>query len=277
MQNKKKQKNHPVAPTSQPFDKYDYYIRSVQSPESEVALFRQVFRELKKRDPLILREDFCGTFIVCQEWVRKSPLHRAIGVDLDPEPIEYGRLLAVKNMRANQAERLNIINGNVLSPRLPKADVIAALNFSYYLFKERQMLKKYFRNAFKTLKNDGVFILDCFGGSNCYEPNIERTDHKSFVYYWDQDSYDPVTNDAQFYIHFKLKGEKKRREKVFSYNWRLWSIPELRDILLEVGFKKVHVYWEGTTKKGEGNGVFKRTQEGEVCESWVSYLAAEKE
>lgn len=277
MQNKKsknKKKNQSVQ-NQKPFDKYDYYIRSVQSPESEVALFRQVFRELKKREPFVLREDFCGTFIVCQEWVRKSPQHRAIGVDLDQEPIDYGRLLAVKNMKANQAERLNIINGNVLNPRLPKADVIAALNFSYYLFKERQMLKKYFRNAFKTLKNDGVFILDCFGGSNCYEPNVEQTNHKSFVYYWDQDSYDPITNDAKFYIHFKRKGEKKR-EKVFEYDWRLWSIPELRDILTEVGFKKVHVYWEGTTKNGEGDGVFTKSQEGEVCESWVSYIAAEK-
>lgn len=257
------------------FDKYDYYIRAVQSPDMEVSLFRQIYKELKKATPLSLREDFCGTFIVCQEWVRKSSSHKAVGVDLDVEPINYGRLLALKNMSAGQAARLNIINGNVLSPRLPKTDIVAALNFSYYLFKERQMLKKYFKNVFRTLKDDGLFILDCFGGSNCYEPNEEQTQHKDFVYYWDQDSFDPVSNFGKFYIHFKPKGRKKI-EKVFAYDWRMWSIPELKDILLEAGFTKIHVYWEGTTKKGEGDGVFTRTEKGEDCESWIAYLAAEK-
>ena len=56
----------------------------------------------------------------------------------------------------------------------------------------------------------------------------------------------------------------------------MWSLPELREILAEVGFKKTHVYWEGTTKSGEGNGVFTRTEKGEACESWIAYIAAEK-
>ena len=76
-------------------------------------------------------------------------------------------------------------------------------------------------------------------------PNEEETEHDGFSYFWDQDSYDALTNFGQFYIHFKRKGEKKR-EKVFSYDWRLWSIPELKECLLEAGFEKTVVYWEGT-------------------------------
>lgn len=136
-------------------------------------------------------------------------------------------------------------------------------------------MRKYFRNVFKTLKNDGVFILDCFGGSNCYEPNEEVTNHKDFHYYWDQESYEPIHSAAKFAIHFKPKGQKKIKN-VFQYDWRLWSITELKEILIEAGFSKVHVYWEGTTKRGEGDGVFKRVDIGEDCESWVAYLAAEK-
>lgn len=261
--------------TKKAIDKYDYYIRAVQSPETEVTFFRKVYRELKKKEALTLREDFCGTFIVCQEWVRKSPLHKAVGVDLDPEPIEYGKLLAVKNLNAKQASRINIINGNVLSPRLPKTDMVAALNFSYFLFKDRPSMGKYFRNVFKTLKPNGVFLLDCFGGSNCYEPNEEQTKFRDYTYYWDQDSFDPLSNEAKFYIHFKPKG-KKKIEKVFGYDWRLWSIPELKEILTDAGFKKIHIYWEGTTKSGAGDGKFKRTTKGEDCESWIAYIAAEK-
>lgn len=258
------------------FDKYDYYIRAVQSPDNDVTFFRKVYRDSRKKEALSLREDFCGTFIVCQEWVRKSSSHRAVGVDLDKEPIDYGRLLAVKNLSAAQASRVNIINGNVLSPRLPKTDLVVALNFSYFLFKERHELKRYFRNVYKTLKGDGVFLLDCFGGMNCYQPNVEQTKFKDYTYYWDQDTYDPVNNHAKFYIHFKPKGRRKV-EKVFSYDWRLWTIPEIREVLAEAGFKKSHVYWEGTTKSGEGDGHFKRTEVGEDdCASWIAYISAEK-
>ena len=122
-----------------------------------------------------------------------------------------------------------------------------------------------------------MFVCDIFGGSQCYEPNEEETEHinKGFSYYWDQDSWDPVTNEAMFYIHFKRKGEKKR-EQVFTYDWRMWSIPELREILAEAGFSKSFVYWEGTTADGEGDGDFKQVESGEDCESWVSYVAATK-
>ena len=56
----------------------------------------------------------------------------------------------------------------------------------------------------------------------------------------------------------------------------MWSIPELRELLAEVGFKKTHIYWEGTNRKGFGNGIFTRTEKGEPCESWIAYVVAEK-
>jgi hypothetical protein len=41
--------------------------------------------------PKILREDFCGTAIVCAESVSRSVERKAIGVDLDLDVLEYGR------------------------------------------------------------------------------------------------------------------------------------------------------------------------------------------
>ena len=78
-----------------------------------------------------------------------------------------------------------------------------------------------------------------------------------------------------FYIHFKPKGKKKVK-KVFSYDWRLYSIPEIKDLLKEVGFERSQVYWEGTDKNGEGDGNFTPATEGEDCESWIAYIVAEK-
>lgn len=257
------------------FDKYWYYNKSVQSADVDVKFFKSTYKELKGKKPKVFGEDFCGTFKLSCEWAKLDDSFVSYGVDLDPEPIAYGKENYLPKLSDNQIERVQIQEGNVLDSGLPQADIIAACNFSYQIFKERKVLKQYFENAKSRLNDDGLFILDIFGGSQCYEPNEEETEHDGFSYFWDQDSYDPVTNNAQFYIHFKVKGQKKVRE-AFSYDWRMYSIPELKDILEEAGYKNVHVYWEGTDEDGEGDGEFKRVTQGEDCESWVAYLVAEK-
>jgi hypothetical protein len=257
------------------FDKYEYYTKSVQSPEADTSFFLSTYKELRNKSPRIFREDFCGTFALSRSWVKMSKDHVAYGIDLDREPIIYGRKVEKEELNAAQKERLKIYNKNVLAPDLPGGDIIGALNFSHYIFKERKDMKTYFENCLDSLNKDGIFIVDCFGGTESQEPTEERTNHGSYYYFWDQDSFDPVTNYAKFYIHFQIKG-KKRIKNVFTYDWRIWSIPELRDLMMEAGFKRTHVYWEGTTRKGEGNGVFKRTEKGEVCESWIAYVVGEK-
>ncbi|MBX2996564.1 MAG: class I SAM-dependent methyltransferase [Bdellovibrionaceae bacterium] len=257
------------------FDKYALYRRAVQSPETDVVFLRKVYRDLRKKDPRVMREDFCGTFALSCEWVKLAPHHEALGVDLDPEPLEYGRANYLSQLKEGQQKRVHLYEANVLKAALPPADITIAMNFSYFIFKTRAAMRAYFAAAYKSIKADGVFIADLFGGSLCYDENEEKTQHSGFAYYWDQAGFDPVTNEAQFHIHFKPKGQKKH-ERVFSYDWRMWSIPELREIMAEVGFKKTHVYWEGTNKSGGGNGVFTRTEKGESCQSWIAYIAAEK-
>ncbi|MCY4321427.1 MAG: class I SAM-dependent methyltransferase, partial [Bdellovibrionaceae bacterium] len=144
-------------------------------------------------------------------------------------------------------------------------------NFSYFTLKERSLMLKYFKNALKCLSKKSLFIIDVLGGTECEELSEEEIQHENFSYYWDLDYFDPISRTGHFYIHFKRKGEKKIK-KVFSYDWRLWTLPELKDILIEAGFSKVHVYWEGTDKKGEGNGIFKPVKNGDICESWIAYL-----
>ncbi len=257
------------------FDKYAYYRKAVQAPEDDVIFIRNTYRELRGGDPRVLREDFCGTFSICCEWVKLSRSHEAHGVDLDSEPIGYGRVHYFTQLQAHQQARLSVHQKNVLSPDLPKADVICAMNFSHYILKDRATMVAYFRSCFESLRGRGILLTDCFGGSRCQEENEEITSHRGFKYYWDQASFDPVTNFAKFYIHFKVEGRPKQ-EKAFSYDWRMWSIPELREMMREAGFRKIHVYWEGTAKDGTGNGVFTRTEKGEECEAWIAYVVGEK-
>lgn len=257
------------------FDKYVYYNRAVQSPDVDCEFVYDCYKELRGTRPYILREDFCGGFAVCCEWVKRHKKNRAIGIDLDPEPIEYGKTHYLPKLKLEQQWRVEIEQGSVLTANTSKADIVLALNFSYYLFKSRLMLRQYFTKARKALKKDGLFIIDCFGGKDAQEANEESNKFKDFTYFWDQVHFDPMSNEALFHIHFKLKGEKKRRERVFTYDWRMWTIPELREVMMEAGFKRTHVYWEGTTKSGEGDGDFKRVDRGEECDGWIAYVVGE--
>ena len=261
-----------------PFDKYKLYTESVQSPETDAEFLQKVYRELNTNEPKLMREDFCGTFALCCEWVKLDPSYQAIGVDIDQEPINYGKEHIFSQLEDSKKSQIEILERNVLNgPALPPADVVCALNFSYFCFKQRQVLKTYFERVYESLNKDGVFVLDCFGGSKCHEANEEETEFTDlkYSYFWDQDHFDPVSNFGQFYIHFQRKNEAKRRQ-VFSYDWRLWSIPELRDLLEEAGFSTTHIYWEGNDENGDGNGIYSKVDVGEECESWVAYIIAHK-
>ena len=130
---------------------------------------------------------------------------------------------------------------------------------------------QYFKNVRKSLDKKGLFILDVVGGPDCEKRTEEETEHKDFSYFWDQDYFDPIHRIGHFYIHFKRKAERKQL-KQFSYTWRLWTLPELKDLLKEAGFTNVFVYWESSDKKGEGTGIFKKSLEGEPCDCWIAYL-----
>ena len=97
-----------------------------------------------------------------------------------------------------------------------------------------------------------------------------------FTYIWDQHSYNPITGDALNYIHYRYPDGSEIR-KAFTYDWRLWTLPELQELLREAGFAQVTAYWEGTDKKtGQGNDEFTPTVEGDADAGWIAYLVAGK-
>lgn len=261
--------------TKLPFDKYELYHKAVQSPETDVEFYQKAYFDIMKSKNLTtLREDFCAGGAISAEWVKLNKKYRSCGLDLDPEPLAYGRKTYISKLTADQQSRVALIEKNVLEPGIPKADIVAAVNFSYCIFKKRDLLKKYFANVYDSINSKGLFVIDIFGGSQCADEIEDRTKFKNMTYYWDQQSFDPVTNESLFQIHFRYKN--KKYENVFTYDWRLWTIPELRDIMNEVGFSQVIVYWEGTNRKGGGDGVFSPVEKGEACLSWIAYIIGVK-
>lgn len=252
--------------------KHSLYERSVQNPSSDIDFINDKFKELTGRNPLTIREDFGGTGYLCCLWSKQSKKHEAFVIDLDDEPMDYGKANHYSKLNKEQQSRVKYIKDNVLNTKI-STDVVVAFNFSYFIFKERNVLVDYFKRVRKSMKKDGVFFLDLFGGSECYSPIEEETDHGKFTYFWDLESYNPITNEVLYYIHFQEKGKAKKR-CVFTYDWRMWSLPEIRDCLHDAGFKDTVIFWEGDDDDGGGNGEFYPSEKEEQCDSWVIYIAA---
>lgn len=255
-------------------EKYRLYELSVQNPGNDIRFINREFKKKFKKVPLTLREDFCGTGIMAMEWSRQSSAHFSYGIDLDPAPLEFGNKFRMIHLKDDVKSRVNLIEGNVLAKYKFKTDVIVAFNFSYFLFKERDLLVKYFKNVKSHLKKDGAFFIDLFGGSEARKVQVESAIHPGHIYYWDCAKYNPLTGEVLYHIHFKDKKTKKTYKKVFTYDWRMWDAKELLDVLADAGFKHTQIYWEGVDKNGDGNGVFYETQKATNCESWVTYIMA---
>lgn len=256
-------------------DKYVLYQRSVQDAPVEVNFFDRVYRNLRGKEPLVLREDFCGTALVTCEWVKRGGERRSYGIDLHAPTLRWGRKHNMAPL-GKAAARVNLICGNVLDGHPFKADMAVATNFSYFTFKDRPTMLRYARGIRRGLAPDGIFVLDIFGGPDAQIVQEEETNHGDFVYIWDQAYFNPVNSHIRCFIHFKLpKGRMMHR--AFSYDWRLWSIPEMTDVLQEAGFRDVEIYWEGTQRStGEGNGIFRRTTRGDDSAAWIAYIVAVK-
>lgn len=276
MAKRKKRTSPTLADTA---DRHRLYELSVQCAEAEIDFVYKTFKKLRGRRGVLLREDFCGTANVCCEWVRRHKQNRAIGVDLDPEVLAWATEQHLKRLKPSQARRIELLQKNVLSANTEAPDIISAMNFSYWLFKERTQLKRYFRQVQKQLADDGILFMDAYGGYDSFRDIVEEREiedgENAFTYVWEQEKYDPISGTLICHIHFDFP-DGSRLEQAFSYDWRLWTLPEIRELLEEVGFARTTIYWQGFDEEGEADGIFKPVTEGEADAGWICYITAEK-
>ena len=256
-------------------DRHALYQDSVQVPEGDIEFFEKVYKRLRGKRPLVLREDFCGTAFTASTWVAGHPKRKAIGIDLDGPTLDWGRAHNLSKLSPAAKKRITLHQADVLDAVGEKADLTCALNFSYCVFKTRELLKRYFAAAHAALKDDGVFVTEIYGGTEAIIEIEDERDVDGFTYVWDQEKYNPITHETLCHIHFDFP-DKSRIEKAFTYDWRLWTVPEIREVLEEVGFRHVEVWWEGVDADGDGNGEFEPTECEENQESWLVYIVASK-
>jgi SAM-dependent methyltransferase len=279
MKRKQKKRRNSQPGRAQIADRHALYELSVQCAEGEVDFVDATFRRLRKRKAQVLREDFCGTANVCCEWVRRGRKRRAIGVDLDAEVLQWGRDNQLSGLSSDQRSRVSLHNENVLDVVTERPDIVSAMNFSYWLLQDRENLKNYFKSVRKALKDDGIFFLDAYGGYDSHREIVEEREiddgGEGFTYIWEQAAFNPITHTMACRIHFAFN-DGSRMDDAFSYEWRLWSLPEIRDLLHEAGFRRTTVYWQGWDKDGEPDGDFKPATTADADAGWICYISAEK-
>lgn len=255
-------------------DKYELYQHAVQAPDHDVRFLERVAETHGGRRPRVLREDFGGTALVASRWVRRRPDNVAHAIDIDPVPLAWGEA----HNRAPlgpAASRLHLRCEDVLTTGVGGCDIVLAPNFSFSCFHERATLLRYFRSARRGLRPGGIFVADMFGGPEAMRTVTERRRVRGFTYEWEQSSYDPITNHLMAHISFRFRDGSALR-RAFTYDWRLWGLPEVRDALADAGFRKSWVYWELTDRTGHGSGVLRRLERTSPCDSFVCCVVAKR-
>jgi len=229
-------------------NRFDLYELAVQAPAMEAAFVRAVHGG----NPRTLCEDFCGPASVARAWCALHPRFDAVAVDRDPVPLAHARARAAEHDQTRNdttLTRLRLKMQDVLSAR-GRADIIASFNFAVCELHQRDHLLAYLRSAKKRLKRGGVLVADLYGGPGSLAPSATArripTEGGTLMYRWEQRRVDPLTARVVNAIHFILPGKGPAKSRTFRdafvYDWRLWTVAELRDAMLEAGFAATEVY-----------------------------------
>jgi hypothetical protein len=251
-------------------DRFDCYELCVQSPRHVVAFLHGVHGG----QPTMLREDFCGTAGVARYWCREAAKRddngRALAIDLDAQTLVKAGSLSSQEP---WARRLQLVQADALAadfdPALrsvdPAADVIFVGNFSIGYIHQRTALMHYLRNCKLRLDRGqggfggGVFVCDTYGGAGAFKLGGLTRAHPArgreiIRYHWVHESADPLTGIVENSISFRVEtdGEVVQElPRAFVYRWRLWSIHELREAMLEAGFRETAVYKDVNVAPGQ--------------------------
>ncbi len=240
--------------------------------------------------PLLLREDFAGTCAVASAWVVMDEEHQAMAVESHGPTTRWAQRTANRGL-GDRVDDLHVVEADVLEVDGPKVDITCALNFSTFMYHDRAALKQYFKAARRGLRREGLLVVDAYGGPGAMRVGTQsrpvpadKTSNPGappgaipgFTYHWEQRSFDPISHRTECRIHFELEGGK-RIESAFIYRWRLWTLPELVELMLEAGFKRAEVWCDRfDADAGTSDGEYRPTRGMPAREDWVAYVVGQK-
>lgn len=229
---------------------HDLYEAAVQDPKQEVDTILHLCEEMHFK-PQRLGEDFCARAKLCSEWVRRDKSYEAIGIDIDDYLVKSANVrFGVEGVehRATAMARDVLAYSDDFKP----VDLVHAGNFSWFYMLTRDELYRYLRSVKSRLRPGGVFMLDHFGG---YGTACDgRADSKKSgewlpitgipgYFRFECLHFNPATHYCVYTIDF-LMDDGSHKLGAFTYHWRHWSLPEIREAMHEVGFYNIRTFFD---------------------------------
>ncbi len=255
-------------------DRHELYERCVQNPDELV----QLLEGIHGARPTALGEDFSGTAAVSRAWLRRAGLRhvgdaRAVAVDHDARVLE----------RARGVRGLSCVCGDARDVRdsaLDGVDVVFVGNFSIGEIGARAELVAYLARSRARLRPGGVFVCDTYGGASAFRIGARERVHdlgdgRRVRYVWEQRAADPRDARVENALHFRIESRGEIVDELhdaFVYRWRLWSLAELREALLEAGFERVE-FWCELARPGEHGRLRSVSSPVELGESWIACVS----
>ncbi|KAK6235170.1 hypothetical protein QQP08_025246 [Theobroma cacao] len=168
---------------------------------------------------------------------------------------------------------------------IPARDIVCAFNYSCCCLHKRVELVLYFKHVLEALsRKGGIFVMDLYGGTSSEQSLRLKRRFPNFTYTWEQAEFDIIERKTRISLHFHLQKQQKKLRHAFSYSWRLWSLPEIKDCLEEAGFQSVH-FWlrkmpdTSEIRCTEGFGIGRDVKYEEVKsfqqeDAWNAYIVA---
>ncbi|QQE11073.1 hypothetical protein JD969_16455 [Planctomycetota bacterium] len=234
------------SPNSSPLnDPLFLYQHAVQHPDAEAEFLERIYMHyFDDTRPTTLREDFAGTCAISTSWVNMDQDNRALAVEID-YPTAVWADQNVTELLKDRAEDVIILVDDVINISEPQTDIVASLNFSALIYHKRKELVAYLKHARQSLTDQGIFVMDIFGGIGSTTLGIQERslqlhipnhiDPQKVTYQWEQRSYNPDNHKIDCRIHFVLPNGTEMKD-AFKYDWRLWSLNDLQEMMLEAGF-----------------------------------------
>lgn len=281
-----------------PLDPLACYQRTVLSAGHEAAMCAAAYAAFDtpslpgaprqpRSAPSVLREDFAGTADIAASWIAAAPHRAAWAIELDRATHDWSTVHTAPRLPDALRGRLSLVHGDSADVGLlessedparaavPLADVVCALNFSYSVFHTPAALRAYFEAALLGLEPGGVLLLDVLGGPDRERVGLETSTTKGALSYtWTQEAYAPNTRRVRCALSF-AHADGRRADRAFVYDWRLWRVHELQDLLAAAGFSKIHIWWEQRDQTGQPTGSYRRVAHPLQEPAYVCYLAAQ--